>query len=312
MEGIKITNESLLNGLESQLFAQVHSGEPEMKIDSETRLRHTNFPGADGCLFLGDVADALLRCFGAHEPPQVTEIPGFDQQRWTIVISDPEVKMTIESRSYWGMGLFSSCFLNSIKIVGPLNRRARIVYDLAAALGRNPWEAKWKKRFAKSTGVSSNEEKMKWEALIEYGHSDISNTIDSIRMKAESLEKMLPSLVDDAPDGWNGDLALEEIGAAYSECDIAMDALHDRSAKGVERALARAEAHIIEADPRTEVAAQFEGGDVLEEMAAIEADEIDLTNQVLEFEELPEEVVRTKISLDEQDEIPFVDLSEEE
>ena len=308
---MNITNESLLDGLESQLFAQVHSGDPEMKIDQEARLRHANFPGAEGSLFLGDVTDALLRCFGAHEPPRVTELPGFDQQRWVLVASDPEVSITIESRSYWGMGLLSTCFLNSIKIVGPLNRRARIVFDLAAALGRNPWEAKWKNRFAKNTGVTSTEEKEKWEALIEFGRDDLSNTIDSIRSKAESLEQELPSLADDAPDGWDGDLALEEIGAAYAECEVAKDALHDRSATGVERALARAEAHIIEADPRTEVAAQFEGGDVLEEMAAIEADDLDLTDQVLEFEELPEEAIRTQTALSE-DEIPFIDLAEEE
>lgn len=308
---MNITNESLLDGLESQLFAQVHSGDPEMKIDQEARLRHANFPGAEGSLFLGDVTDALLRCFGAHEPPRVAELPGFDQQRWILVVSDPEVSITIESRSYWGMGLLSTCFLNSIKIVGPLNRRARIVFDLAAALGRNPWEAKWKNRFAKNTGVASTEEKEKWEALIEFGRDDLSNTIDSIRSKAESLEQELPSLADDAPDGWDGDLALEEIGAAYAECEVAKDALHDRSATGVERALARAEAHIIEADPRTEVAAQFEGGDVLEEMAAIEADDLDLTDQVLEFEELPEEAIRTQTALSE-DEIPFIDLAEEE
>ena len=308
---MNITNESLLDGLESQLFAQVHSGDPEMKIDQEARLRHANFPGAEGSLFLGDVTDALLRCFGAHEPPRVTELPGFDQQRWILVVSDPEVSITIESRSYWGMGLLSTCFLNSIKIVGPLNRRARIVFDLAAALGRNPWEAKWKNRFAKNTGVTSTEEKEKWEALIEFGRDDLSNAIDSIRSKAESLEQELPSLADDAPDGWDGDLALEEIGAAYAECEVAKDALHDRSATGVERALARAEAHIIEADPRTEVAAQFEGGDVLEEMAAIEADDLDLTDQVLEFEELPEEAIRTQTALSE-DEIPFIDLAEEE
>ena len=308
---MNITNESLLDGLESQLFAQVHSGDPEMKIDQEARLRHANFPGAEGSLFLGDVTDALLRCFGAHEPPRVTELPGFDQQRWILVVSDPEVSITIESRSYWGMGLLSTCFLNSIKIVGPLNRRARIVFDLAAALGRNPWEAKWKNRFAKNTGVTSTEEKEKWEALIEFGRDDLSNTIDSIRSKAESLEQELPSLADDAPDGWDGDLALEEIGAAYAECEVAKDALHDRSATGVERALARAEAHIIEADPRTEVAAQFEGGDVVEEMAAIEADDLDLTDQVLEFEELPEEAIRTQTALSE-DEIPFIDLAEEE
>ena len=46
-------------------------------------------------------------------------------------------------------------------------------------------------------------------------------------------------------------------------------------------------------------------------MAAIEADEIDLSDTVLELEELPEEAIRTQEAI-KNDEIPFVDLSEEE
>ena len=306
-----ITKRVELDSMENQLFAQVLSGNPEMKIDGDRRLRHANFPGAEGSLYLGDVGDALLRCFGAHEPPRVIETPGFDQQQWVIVVSDTELSVTIESQSYWGFGLFSSCFLNSIKMVGPLQRRARLTFDLCAALGRNPWEAKWKGRFSKTTGISAYEEKAGWEALIERGHADLVDSIDAVRSKAQALESELPTLADDAPDEWDGDLALEEIGAAIAECDVASDALHDRSATGVERALSRAEAHIIEADPRTEVAAQHKGGDVLEEMAAIEADDIDISDTVLELEELPEEVVRTQEAIKEDD-IPFVDLSEEE
>jgi hypothetical protein len=309
--GEDIISEVELDTLESQLFAQVRSGDPEMKIDDEGRLRHANYPGAEGSLFLGDVGDSLLRCFGAHEPPRVIEIPGFDQQRWKIVVSDFEMSVTIESRSYWGFGLFSSCFLNSIHMTGPLNRRARLAFDLCAAVGRNPWEGKWMGRFAKATGVSASDEKNAWDALIERGHSDLVDSIDAIRSKAQTLEKEMPTLAEEAPDGWSGDLAGEEIIAAFAECDIASDALHDRSATGVERALSRAEAHIIEADPRTEVSAQHEGGDVLEEMAAIEADDIDLSDTVLELEELPDESVRTHGAI-EMDEIPFVDLSEEE
>ncbi len=282
-----------------------------MKIDADGRLRHANFPGAEGSLYLGDVGDALLRCFGVHEPPRVTEIPGFDQQIWRIVISDVELKVTIESRAYWGFGLFSSCFLNSIHMVGPLNRRARLVFDLCASLGRNPWEAKWAGRFAKATNVPSGDEKAEWEALIERGHTDLVDLIDAVRSKAHTLEKELPTLSELAPEGWEGDLALKEISAALAECDVASDALHDRSAAGVERALSRAESHLIEADPRTEVAAQHSGGDVLEEMAAIEADDLDLSDTVLEFAELPKDSVRTHDAIAKED-IPFVDLSEEE
>ena len=307
----RITKEMGLNSKESLLHAQVRSGDPEMKIDVDGRLRHANFPGAEGSLYLGDIGDALLRCFGVHEPPRVTEFPGFDQQIWRVVISDVELSVTIESRPYWGFGLFSSCFLNSIHMVGPLNRRARLVFDLCASLGRNPWEAKWMGRFIKSTNISADVEKYTWESLIERGQADLNDSIDAVRSKAHELEKELPLLAELAPDGWEGDLALEEIGAALAECDVASDALHDRSAAGVERALSRAESHLIEADPRTEVAAQYSGGDVLEEMAAIEADDIDLAETILEFEELPEDAVRTHDAIAKED-IPFVDLSEEE
>jgi len=307
----RITKEMGLNSKESLLHAQVRSGDPEMKIDVDGRLRHANFPGAEGSLYLGDVGDALLRCFGVHEPPRVTEIPGFDQQIWRVVISDVELSVTIESRPYWGFGLFSSCFLNSIHMVGPLNRRARLIFDLCASLGRNPWEAKWTGRFVKSTNIPTGDEKHTWESLIERGQADLNDSIDAVRSKAHDLEKELPSLAELAPDGWDGDLALEEIGAALAECDVASDALHDRSAAGVERALSRAESHLIEADPRTEVAAQYSGGDVLEEMAAIEADDVDLNETILEFEELPDDAVRTHDAIAKED-IPFVDLSEEE
>jgi hypothetical protein len=300
-----------LDALESQLHAQVISGKPEMKIDDEGRLRHSNFPGADGSLYLGDVVDALLRCFGAHQPPKITELPGFDQQRWVMKVSDFEMEIEIESRSYWGLGLFSSCFLNTIHMTGPLNRRARLVFDLCASLGRNPWEAKWKGKFAKVTGTSTTDEKNAWESLIDKGRNDLVDAIDAIRVKAQDLEKEFPTLSDDAPSGWDEVAAKKEIKLACDECDIASDALHDRSATGVERALSRAEAHIIEADPRTEVAAQHDGGDALDDLTVIQADEIDLTDTVLEFDELPDDSKREEIQIEEE-EIPFVDLSEEE
>ncbi len=83
-----ITNGVELDSVKSHLFAQVHAGNPEMKIDGDGRLRHANFPGAEGSLYLGDVGDALLRCFGAHESPRVTASPGLDQQQWVIEVSD--------------------------------------------------------------------------------------------------------------------------------------------------------------------------------------------------------------------------------
>lgn len=294
------------NSTETFLYAQVIRGDPEMKIDSEQRLRHSNFPGAEGSLFLGDVANSLLRCFGPHEPPKVISVPGFDQQKWIIEFADTELVVRIESKSYWGFGLFASCFMNSIHLTGPLNRRARLIFDLCAALGRNPWEAKWSGKFSKKVNLDQIELKKNWEDLIEKGHADLMLTIDSIREMTNILENELPSLTDSAPEEWDVTSANEKISEARMECDIATDALHDRSAKGVERALSRAEACIIEADPRTEVSAQYKGGDVIEEMAAIEADDIDLTDKILEIEQVPDEY-----NFKEED-IPFVDLANEE
>ena len=173
----RITKELGLNSKESLLHAQVRSGDPEMKIDADGRLRHANFPGAEGSLYLGDIGDALLRCFGVHEPPRVTEIPGFDQQIWRVIISDVELSVTIESRPYWGFGLFSSCFLNSIHMVGPLNRRARLVFDLCASLGRNPWEAKWMGRFIKSTNISLSDFGVP-SANLSMGTKKVINVVD--------------------------------------------------------------------------------------------------------------------------------------
>jgi len=302
----------ILDSRESILYAQVKSGDPEMKIDADERLRHANFPSAQGSLFLGDVADALLRGFGAHEPPRVVEIPGFDQQRWKIECSDAELSITIESKAYWGFGLFASCFLNTIRMEGSLQRRARLIFDLVSGLGRNPWEATRKKRFAKVTGNSNSDHKAAWENLIERGREDLSNTIQNMQSKAIALEEMLPQLAEKAPPGWSIELAQSKITQLRDECDAANDALHDKTAAGVERALARAEKFLIEADPRTEVSGQHESGDdLLESMTELEEDDIDLSEKILLHEELPTEIRRTHEALDD-DNIPFVDLSEEE
>ena len=302
----------VLDSMESVLHAQVKSGNPEMKIDADGRLRHSNYPGGRYSLFLGDVADTLLRGFGAHEPPLVLEAPGFDQQRWKVEFSDSEVTVTIESKAYWGFGLFASCFLNEIRMVGSIERRARLTFDLVSALGRNPWEATRKSRFAKITGNDSFTHKVAWEELLERGKEDLRNSIQNMLAQALALEEMLPKLAEDAPDGWDIEFAEGKITQLREECDVANDALHDKTAKGVERALARAEKLLIEADPRTEVSSQHEDSeDLLDSMVEIENDEIDLREKILLHEELPEEIQRSHEALEEE-EIPFVDLSSEE
>jgi hypothetical protein len=311
--GLDDTEDELLNPLESVLFAQVRRGDPEMRIDEEGCLRHKNWPGTHGSLYLGDVADVLLRCFGPHEPPRVSEEPGLDQQVWTIVASNSELSAAITSRSYWGFGLFNACFLNEILLVGPLVLRARLVYDLAAALGRNPWEAVWQGRFAKATETPRLQSKDDWENLIAKGHEDIAESITEMRSNITELTDRLSLLAEDAAQGWNEDDARASLANAIGECGIASDALHDRSATGVERALARAEAAMIEADPTTEVIAQHIGGETL---ADLEVDEdLNLEEVILTHEQLPEESTRSSaVSTEDTESVQAGDLlsSEEE
>ena len=196
-------------------------------------------------------------------------------------------------------------------MIGPLNRRASTIFDLVSVLGRNPWEAVRKSRFSKNTGVQITDEKAAWEELIEQGKLDLENKIQSMEMNAKSLKKKLTVLSEDAPKNWDLNSAHDEIENALSECEVANDALHDRTSAGVERALARAENHLIKANPETEVVGQYDGGDLLDQMIEVDPDEIDLSEKILLHDELPDDFVHNQDSL-EDDDVPFVDLSSEE
>ena len=275
-----------------------------MRVDADGRLRHRNWPGKGRELYLGDVGDALLRAFGPHEPPECLEEMGHDEQRWTLRFGDAECEVEVTSRAYWGFGLFARCFANEIRVRGDARRIGRLVFDLSASLGRNPWEASRPGRFAKWSGVEGAEQTARWQTWMDKGASDLADAIDAMRTRATELGGDLDRLADDAPPGWSQSLAEDGIEGALAQLDMARDALHDRSAAAVERALARAEAALIEADPRTEVAAQHLE-DVLAELG-VEAEEVDLSEVVRTHETLPQD------ARESEEDIPFVDLSEEE
>ena len=119
-----------------------------MSIDIEGRLRPAGIKG-NSTVYLGDVARAALRSLGPADPPFFESKPGYDEQRWRFSTSSGDVSMIVLSDSYWGFGLLARCFVNQIEITGPLALRARIVHDIAATLGRNPWEPSWTSRFEK-------------------------------------------------------------------------------------------------------------------------------------------------------------------
>jgi hypothetical protein len=321
-----------IDPLQSRLWAQVRKGEPAMTTDADGRLRHRNWPDSHGILFLGDVCEALLRCFGAYEPPQVSEQPRLDQQRWTIVITDGVLEVTVRSRSYWGWGLFNRCFLNEMVLTGPLERRSRLMFDLTAALGRNPWEASMGIFWRKATGAGEDEHRGAWQELIAHANEHMNEEIHTHAHRLENLHASMEEYEQGNHPGWERGEAEEILRRAGEHLDTARGALHDRNAAGLERALGRCEAAMVEADPTTEVRRSiFQEAEDLLLPDTVEVNEEDLRDQVLEHEELPDEVERitpdevsvgtsdvqaddllTGVDDEPVDEVPLVDLTESE
>nr|AIF06429.1 hypothetical protein [uncultured marine group II/III euryarchaeote KM3_192_B10] len=321
-----------IDATHSRLWCQVKHGKPEMKVDDENRLRHLNWPEGKTSLYLGDICDALLRCFGAHEPPTLTSPPGFDQQTWKMVTNDSLLRIEITSRSYWGFGLFDSCFLNELVIEGPLENRARLIFDLVATLGRNPWEPTFGLMWKRATGTNSNGHREAWEGLIQYAREEMNEEAHKYKEKLTTLTKRLDEFEEMDYENWQRGDAENALEEASGHIDIALAALHDKNAAAFERALARAEASMIEADPTTEITRTvFQEADDLLLDDSLEIKEEEYQEHILVHEELPDEVdritpdeVATKTSDVSADDllgditeesggdIPFIDLTDSE
>ena len=246
------------------LWAQVRTGIPQMKVDNEGVLRPNGWPEGGSLAYLGDVAQAVLSSLGPHSPPEFIERPGFDEQRWTISAQSNELKILIRSESYWGFGLFARCYLNKIEIIGARNNAARIAFDIIASLGRDPWVTTFPFAFRRKTGLSINDHQAEWTELINAGKFELAENIELI---ADRYRKLIGK-VDST--GKNHLLTVDE------NITTARQALHDRNAPAVSRALSRAETGLILANPKTRS---------------------DLEEQMNE---------------QENEEIPFVDLTESE
>ena len=224
----------------SLLFAQVISGEPEMRIDEGNYLRNIGWQGKTTTVFLGDIANVSLRSLGPHDPPKFSKRPDYDEQQWVLNSSSGELKISIKSASYWGFGLWAKCFYNEIELIGPLSLRARCVHDIMAALGRNPWEASRVKSFEKITNASLTEHGECWRELSKYARNEMEEEILIVENEIKGLigtDPEIEIILD------NAKIALEDARAA----------LLDRNAPAVERALGRAITALVEANPDTEV-----------------------------------------------------------
>ena len=119
----------------SILHAQVRKAKASHCVDEAGRfLRPSTFKGPSSKVYLGDVAETLLRCSTGAETPTFTQPPGFDEQRWIMEYTAGSIHVTIQSLPYWGFGLLTSGYRNEVIIRGPVEERARLVHDWVAAL----------------------------------------------------------------------------------------------------------------------------------------------------------------------------------
>tara|TARA_B100001250_G_scaffold412294_1_gene443124 strand:- start:769 stop:1521 length:753 start_codon:yes stop_codon:yes gene_type:complete len=224
----------------SILYAQVSSSDPRMAFDEEGIMHQFGTSGSFGKVYLGDVARAALRSLGTHDPPKFTKMPRIDEQSWEMICETDELSMKISSSHYWGFGLFSRCFFNKIVMQGSLSTRARCAMDIVASLGRNPWEPFRVKAFERTTSGTMSEHTSSWGGLISLARESMSADITSLQ---DSIHGMRG--VDEA-----GDVHLKTADEAL---DRAREALADKNAPAVDRALSRASSAIVRADPDSDL-----------------------------------------------------------
>ena len=280
------------------LLCQVASAKAEHCVETATGLlRRANFPGESRVVYLGNVAGAIIRAMESPETPEFIEAPGYNEQKWRLKTTSGAMSVTISSEPYWGFGLFTSGYLNTVEISGPINIIARLIFDLDASLATSPWQFKHTRSVNKylaknypSTSIEANEKT--WRSLINQCKNDSNEMIYVMTQAVDNVEQKV-SMVNDF-QGWSKDKALVNIAAARYDLIIAKEALADRNMPSVERALARIEAALIEANP--DHAMNEDDGEF----------SIDKSLQKISFDE--DLVIK---SVDDES-IPLIDLTESE
>ena len=284
--------DEVVNATHSVLMAQVRHADASHKIDTAHQLlRGKHYSGPSRVVYLGDVAKAILAQLAHPDTPVFTQAPGYNEQRWTLVTNSGDLRVEIQSLPYWGWGLVTSGYLNVIRLGGPLAERARLVLDTCSALGQSPWEMahlrgaeRWAGRHLK-TNLKENERH--WRALFETGKNDLNEFIESMRTRA--MEAWSETI--DEADEWRAIID--------DDLHMARQALAEDNAPGVERAIARLEATLIQmvANPDADYipapSTRFsDGGDI-----------------VGKNDERAGEMLEMKASLFAEEEVPFVDLT---
>ena len=285
--------EEVIDANASILVAQVRQADASHKIDTTHQLlRGKHFTGPSRVVYLGDVSKALLAQLSQPETPVFDEAPGYNEQRWKLKTTSSSLNIKIHSTAYWGWGLMTSGYLNIITLEGPLDERARLVLDMASSLGQSPWEMahpnsaeKWLGRHEPTLSLKQNEQI--WKALQQAARSNLNEAVERMR---EHIDTVWSEGIDDA-DEWRT--------VIDDDLHMARQALAEDNAPGVERALARMEASLIQIKSDPEANYIEAPTDVLS----------DGSDRISDGKTKPVKTVELTQDLSAEDEVPFVDLT---
>ena len=296
-------------GQTSILICQVRSAKAEHKMDETNFLLRTkHFPSASKVVYLGNVASTLISLLENPETPMFTVPPSYNEQKWSLETTSGQMKIKITSDSYWGLGLFNSGYLNTIILEGPINLRSRIVYDLTSSLPYKPWEfkhlssaRKWIKRKYPNLDEKTNQNS--WLELIDYSNQRFKEIIQVMKDATEKVSQKVK--INQSTEYWDKEKAGVSLAAAEFDLELAKGALADNNAPAVERAIARIEASLIEADPETGVHENESLEDVNKERIIIS--EITIDSQ--ENSEVDIDSINQIDSVPLNEDIPLIDLT---
>ena len=279
-----------IHGAESSiLFAQVKKANSDHKIEPESNLLRSKHFHIGKPVYLGNVAIRLLSQLSQPDTPFFVQPPSFNEQIWRFTCKSSSLSISVESISYWGFGLFNSGYLNRIEITGPIQERAKVFFDLVAALSHNPWEFRHQRHAGKvmkkeSLSIEGNEKS--WRYLLQLASSQMEEQIAIMAERAKIVEKRVASNKDN--DNSDQRMSHASLQSALHDLEVARSAHADDNSPAVERALARVEASLISAEPSVqleidEVAQrdtqvdghimQFEGDDINDKVDTVDLSE---------------------------------------
>ena len=235
------------------VYAQVGKANAGHRVQNETRLlRPKSFNLPSKVVYLGDVATHILAHLEHPETPLFTQPPKFNEQKWAFETRSGGLEVRISSEPYWGLGLFNSGYINTIQLYGSSKSCSRLLYDLVASLPRRPWEMAHTNaagRFfaKKSDVVTSKSNELEWKKALEMADEVFQEQLFALEEQGRKVEERIR--LSENSENWSQEQAAQSIGDALYDLGVARGALADGNAPGFERAMARAEAAFILADP---------------------------------------------------------------